>query len=192
MTASAADWSAFPELVLHPERVLYRVHRNQNDPVHFCSDGSGRFDLTAVDGTGTCYMSPSPIGAYIETFGRLGTITVSDIAERCLTELALTRPIRLADTTDRSVLGSYGITGDISAGTVYRPSQQAAAQLYAAGFDGVYYTARHDPAFQERSVAVFGGAGDTKLFVSASYDIPDELLRQGVREFHLAVLPDLH
>jgi hypothetical protein len=65
VTVHAADWSAFPELVLHPERVLYRVHRNQNEPVHVCSDGTGRVDFTAVDGTGTCYRSPSASGGLL-------------------------------------------------------------------------------------------------------------------------------
>lgn len=190
MTSLGGSWSQFPSLSMYPERILYRLHRSINDPVHYCSDGSGRFDLTTVDDLGTCYTSPSPLGAYIETFGRFGTISESDIADRCMSELVLTRPLKLADITDRSVLGTYGLSGDLSVGTDYQPSQAVAASLYAAGFDGVYYTARHDPAFQERSVAVFGGSGDTKLFVSASHDIPEDLIEQGVRQFSLCVLPD--
>lgn len=167
------------------------MHRTINDPVFFCSDGTGRFDLTAFTDVGTCYAAPSPIGAYVETFGRLGTISETDVEERSLTELALTRSLNLADLTDRSVLGRYGITGDVSAGTDYQPSQQLAATLYEAGCDGIYYTARHDPAFQERSVAVFGGAGATKLFAQSTGPIPHNLVDHAAREFRLLVLPDL-
>ncbi len=50
---------------------------------------------------GTCYMAPSPIGAYIETFGPFGTITVDDVEARCLSELAVMRAVKLANLTDR-------------------------------------------------------------------------------------------
>lgn len=192
MTSPSPDWNDFPEVTLYPERVLYRVHRTANDPVYFCSDGTGRFDITSVDGIGTCYVAPSPIGAYVETLGRLGTISESDVAERSLSELVLTRPLKLADMTNRQVLGSHRITGDLSVGTDYAESQAVASELYAVGFDGIYYTARHDPAFQERSVAVFGGPGDNKLFATGINDIPDDVIRQGAVEFNLWVLPNIY
>ena len=44
----------------------------------------------------------------------LGTITWDDIGERSLTELTLARSLKLADLTERSVLGRYGVAGDIS------------------------------------------------------------------------------
>jgi hypothetical protein len=180
---------AFPSLVVHPERVLFRLQRSSNQPVHFSSSGHGRFDLVAVAGVGTCYVAPSPLGAYVEIFGRLGTITWDDIEERSLTELTLARSLKLADLTERSVLGRYGLAGDISTGTDYGPSQKLAGRLYELGFDGIYYTARHDPAFLERSVAVFGGSGDRKLFATLTTVIPEALVDQAAREFGLLVLP---
>jgi hypothetical protein len=89
------------------------------------------------------------------------------------------------------VLGRYGIAADISVGTDYGPSQRLASDLYASGFDGIYYTARHDPAFLERSAAVFGGAGDEKLFAVTTYPIPPDVIGQGITEFGLTVLPTL-
>jgi hypothetical protein len=71
------------------------------------------------------YLSPSAIGAYVETFGRLGVIDLEDITERSLSELALTRPVRLADLTDRQVLGRYGFAGNISTGNDYEPEPAA-------------------------------------------------------------------
>jgi len=180
---------AFPSLVLHPERVLFRVHLHSNDPLHFSSSGHGRFDVVGVASVGTCYLAPSPLGAYVETLGRLGTISWDDIEERRLTELILARSLRLADLTERSILGRYGIAGDVSTGRDYRSSQSLAQRLYELGFDGIYYTARHDPAFLERSVAVFGASGEHKLFATSTSAIPSALVDEAAREFALLVLP---
>lgn len=179
----------FPSATVHPERVLYRVHKTVNDPLYFSSSGDGRFDLTAVAGEGTCYLSPSPTGAYLETLGRIRTLSDADIEERSLSEVVPTVPLHLADLTDRQVLGHYGVTGDISAGTDYGPSQALADELYRAGFDGTYYTARHDPAFLERSVAVFGTASAAKLFTLSTGPVPVDLVNEAARDFGLIVLP---
>lgn len=64
-----------------------------------------------------------------------------------------------------------------------------ASHLYQLGFDGVYYTARHDPAFLERSVAVFGGPGEKKLFVVSTSAVPSAVMEEGASEFGLLVLP---
>jgi hypothetical protein len=178
-----------PFVQYDPDRVLFRIHQTRHDPIHFASDKQGRFNLRDLRGTGTCYMSPSRLGAYVEAFGRLGTLRDSYIEERSLSELTLSRPVRLADITDRQVLGRYGLAGDISAGTDYEPSQRLASQLYDLGFDGVYYAARHDPAFIERSVAIFGSAADEKLFITSTNPIPDSLILEGTRQFGLLVLP---
>ncbi len=140
----------FPSLNLHPDRVLYRVHRAANDPLYFSSTGIGRFDLARIAGMGTCYLSASPIGAYVETLGRLGTPNRGDVHERRLSELTPSRTLRVGDLTDRTILGMYGITGDLSVGADYRPAQELSRRLCDHGFDGVYYTVRHDPAFTER------------------------------------------
>lgn len=179
----------FPSIAIHPERVLYRVHRAANDPLHFAFSGDGRFDLIGEAGVGTCYLSPSPAGAYLETLGRLRTLSQADIDQRCLSEVVPTTSLRLADLTDRHVLGRYGIAGDISAGVDYGPSQALAAQLYRAGFDGIYYTARHDPAFLERSVAVFGTPSAAKLFAASIGPMPASLVHEVAHDFGLIVLP---
>ena len=114
----------FPSLNLHPDRVLYRVHRAANDPLYFSSTGIGRFDLARIAGMGTCYLSASPIGAYVETLGRLGTLNRGDVHERRLSELALVRTLRVGDLTDRTILGRYGIAGDLSVGAGYRPAHE--------------------------------------------------------------------
>src|SRR4051794_31484697 len=54
--------------------------------------------------------------------------------------------LQLADLTDRTVLGDFGVTAAHSAGSDYAPSQERAANLFDAGFDRVRYRVRHDPA----------------------------------------------
>ncbi len=179
----------FPAHTVHPDRVLFRIHRWAHDPVHFASDHTGRFNLTTVAGSGTCYLSPSAMGAYVEVFGRLGTIRTEDVVDRALSELTLSRPLRLADVTDRQILGRYHLSGEISAGLDYDLTQRFASEAYTAGFEGVYYTARHDPAFQERNIAVFGGPEADKLFTATSDDIPPSLVHEGERGFGLLVMP---
>jgi hypothetical protein len=105
------------------------------------------------------------------------------ITARYLTVIAPIVELRLADMTGRSVLGQFGIAGDVSAGADYAPPQEWAHRLWEAGFDGIYYAARHDPQFTERSVALFGAPGDQtanerKRFDVASAPIPDDVLAE--------------
>jgi hypothetical protein len=72
----------FPAQTLYPERVLYRIHKTMYDPVHFASHKEGRFNLTGLPGAGTCSLSASPIGAYVEKFGRFSTISTEDVVGR--------------------------------------------------------------------------------------------------------------
>lgn len=113
---------------------------------------------------------------------------------RCLTVVAPSVQLRLADLTDRRVLGFYGIAGDLSTGPDYSPSQQWALRLWDNGFDGVYYAARHDPQFTERSVALFGRTSDRKDAEGKSFEyatsmIPDDLLRDLADEFGIISVP---
>lgn len=188
----------FPARVVHPDRELYRVHRAVHDPFHFSAaaerGAGGRFDLPADSGSGSCYLAVSALGALVETFGRFRVVTVSMVAERRLATAVPTTSLRLADLTERSTLGEYGITGDISAGIDYRVSQRWAVRFWDAGFDGIYYTARHDPQFRERSVALFGSPDDLidgrhKRFEVTTTPIPAEVVQELTKEFGIPVLP---
>ena len=189
----------FPAYEVHPDRELYRIHRSAHGPLFFATTSApgagGRFDLPATTGRGTCYLSTSPLGAAVEVLGRFAVIAETMVRERSLTTMSPTIPLRLADLTQRRVLGEYGIAGDVSAGRDHRPSQQWAHRLAEAGFDGIYYAARHDPQFTERSVALFGTAGDqstgedAKRFEVSEAPIDDELLSRLVDEFSITVVP---
>ena len=59
----------------------------------------------------------------------------------------------------------------------------------ARRFDGIYYTARHGPAFLERSIAVFGTPSTAKLFTLSTGPVPAGLVDEVARDFGLTVLP---
>lgn len=185
-----SDIASFPTHVVHPDRVLYRMHQVFNDPTFFARSGNGRFDLTEEGERGTCYCALSGVGAFLETFRRTRYIPEHMIELRALSTLSLTRPLRLADLTDPTVIGSYGITGEVSVGPDYSEPQQWAAEFYRAGFDGVFYAARHDPSFTERSAAVFGDSElGEKLFDVATTPIPDDVIEEASSKFSFKILP---
>lgn len=188
----------FPVYTVHPDRELYRVHHAKRGPLFFAAakqpGQGGRFDLPADSGWGTCYLSTSRIGACVETFGRFQALTDGLVAVRRLTVVAPVINLRLADFTFRRVLGDFGITGDVSAGSEYEEPQRWALQLWEAGFDGIYYAARHDPQFVERSVALFARQGDRteeerKRFECTTATIPDDLVAELAQDFGTRVLP---
>jgi hypothetical protein len=63
----------FPVVIMPANVPLARIHHNLRDPEYFSADGSGRFDPRpgSTSGFGTCYLSTHPLGAFLETFGRI-------------------------------------------------------------------------------------------------------------------------
>lgn len=190
--------SGFPTHRIHPDRELYRIHKASRSPLWFATTDvpgqGGRFDLSSDGPAGTCYLATSAVGAFLEKFARFGAVTREIIDNHRLTYLAAVTPLELADLTDRTVLGDFGVTGDVSTGTDYGPSQALASRLWNVGLDGIFYAARHDPSFSERSVAVFGMAGETadeatKRFDTVTVPIPQEVIDAVQDDFHLYVMP---
>jgi hypothetical protein len=89
-------------------------------------------------------------------------VSTTDLYERALSVLRFPEDAVVADVTSRTVLGRFGLTGEISAGgpSVYPVTQAWAAALHAAGFDGIAYHVRHDPSGELLGVAIFGEPGD--------------------------------
>lgn len=53
---------------------LHRIHRDRPGAIAwFDKSAHGRFNLTDVPDGGTCYLAHDPLGAYIETLGRILT-----------------------------------------------------------------------------------------------------------------------
>jgi hypothetical protein len=78
-------------------------------------------------------LAGHPLGAFIEKFGDLEVVRRSLVDEHRIAGI-MVPPTRLADVTDRSVLGRWNLTAEIGAGDDYEGSQLWAERLFEAGF----------------------------------------------------------
>lgn len=173
----------FPRRTLRADAELHRIHRARRTPWRFSADGSGRFDPIDRE-QGACYLAEEPLGAWIEVFRLAIVLDEQELLERSLTRVRTGRDLRLADLTSRRAL-QFGITTPTS-GDDYTASQQFAIQALDAGFDGIRYLARHDPAQRLYGIALFGPAATSTPPDSATTDtapIPDQLIQQATHRF---------
>ena len=182
----------FPRRTLRGDKPIYRIHRSASGAWWFSSDGSGRFDPLGTD-KGACYMAERPLGAWVEVFRKSMLLAEAEIRERSLLAVELGRALRLADLTSRRVL-RFGVTASLGADQHYRDSQAFAASALQAGFDGVRYLVRHDPAQKLFGIAVFGDAGapdpaDVDWPGGDDAPLPDELAGRARSAFGYRVLP---
>lgn len=158
------ELAEFPALIWRAHQPLSRIHRQDFASIFFGTDQDGRWNPPEPGSEwGTCYLSTHRVGAALEVFGRFRFLPQREIDRRVLATVYLTSDVRLADMTDASVLGRYGLTAEASTGTeetTYPCTQRWALRLQEAGFGGVYYGARHDPTLGSRSIALFGKASD--------------------------------
>jgi len=195
-----AELLQFPSRILEPteSRPLYRITRRLDaqgrirEPLYFGMSGKARFDLLApnehkTEGAGTCYLGTTPLACFVEKFGDLRIVPPSEVAANVLATVGVTRELRVADMCDGRVLGRFGLTAEIwSTGNYVRPQEWARA-LHLAGFDGILYGTRHDPAGQLRAVAIFGTGSANPLAVDVIDPIPESLLDQAWTQYGLVV-----
>ena len=182
----------FPYRTLRGDRPLYSLHRAAREAWWFSADGSGRFDPVGTD-AGACYAAYEPLGAWIEVFRKAMVIAEADVSARILSELRAGRDLRLADVLSRRA-SSFGVTASLGADEYYGRSHEFAAAAIAAGFDGVRYRARHDPAVRLTAVALFAPAdapepSDATWPPGVSVPVADELIEDAARAFGYRVLP---
>ena len=137
-----------------------RIHQRRYGPIYFGSSGGGRFDAPAGE-YGTLYVAADAIGAFIETLGHATGRTGVDwdeIEARALTEIDVSRPLRLVDLSGEG-LAHIGADDRVTSGS-YALSQAWALQLHEHPDqpDGLYYRARHDPS--RLCAAIFDRAED--------------------------------
>lgn len=152
------DLRGFPST--SPPAELVRVCRASAGTWWFSSDGSGRFDLPAPEGT--CYLATDAYAAIREAT-RLGPVSADWVTERELRETAPPDPhARLAATT-RKAAGNYGITTELVTLVPYDLPRRWATAFRAHGYDGIRHQLRHDQRARPSGVAVFGPAGASTL-----------------------------
>lgn len=152
------DLASRPILVVDTARTWTRMHRCRHSALHFGSGGENRFD--APNGEyGVLYAGADPHCAFIETFGDVtnprGRIVVTwqALADRCLTRIAPSRPLKLVDLTGPG-LARIGADARLSTGP-HGVAQRWALALWQTHpyLDGILYRARHDP--ERTSAAIF-------------------------------------
>ena len=182
------DLGEFPVYYLQETEILARIHRADRQTCFYSSDGSGRFDLAAP--LGTCYVGDGPLASFVEVFREAAVVAESFVMTK---ELSLLRPrvqVRLADLAHpRS--RRCGVTGEVHTTTDYETTQAWAGALHRAGFDGVRYRVRHDPAQDLVGIALFGSAGvhDESLVTVTKSPIPASLIAEAWDRFGIVVLP---
>lgn len=180
----------FPGRALAAGTALARIHRRDRGPLWFRHDGEGRFDLPPP--RGTMYAAAEPLGCYAEVFRHLRLVPREEIDVRRLSTLAPRRDLRLADCTSPRAR-AFGLTGALHTTPAYEETQGWASAFAAAGFDGVRYLLRHDPAQRLVGYALFASAGSAVAAgdweVTSTTAIDDALLREVEARFGLSVLP---
>lgn len=152
------DLSGFP--VVHPPARLVRVCRSDQATWWFSADGSGRFDLTAPEGT--CYLATDAYAAIREAT-RLGPVSTGWVHARELREVEPPdHHARLAATT-RQAAGRFGVTTELVTIVPYNLPRRWAAAFRAHGFDGIRHQLRHDHRARPSGVALFGSVDATGL-----------------------------
>ncbi len=111
---------------------------------------------------------------------------------RSLLSVALDRDLRLADLTSRRA-PAFGVTATLSTDSDDAASRALADRAMSAGFAGVRYWLRHDPAQRLYGIALLGPAGapdpaDPDWPPGTDTPIDDELL-EAARAFGYRVLP---
>lgn len=145
----------FPSVAL--SGLWFRAHSASRGVWWYSSDGSGRFDLAAPNGT--CYLGSSVGVAVRERLGRrlsAGPVPAA-VADQMLVSRVRLRA-RVADFTEREAEG-FGITREIGTITPYDLPQRWAAALHRAGHRGLRYWPRFAIALDDLSVALFASAG---------------------------------
>jgi hypothetical protein len=108
-----------------------------------------------------------------------------------LASLRLASPVRVADATDRTILGRWHLSAELWAGDDYEGSQRWAHRLHQAGFAGIWYSAAHDVHGGLHSLALFGKPGHQPdaLLRYSDEPIPQALIDETAATFGLEVLP---
>lgn len=182
-----SELTRFPHFVLG-DAPLYRIHRAGRSLWWFSNDGSGRFDLPAASGQGTCYFAETAAGCFLEVFRAWTLVPAAEVEARRISRLALAG-LKLADCTSPRCR-EFGLTAELHSTIDYTVTQRWAEALASAGFSGIRYLLRHDPSADSVGVALFGPAGvSSSLAPSNTESIGQGLLDEVESRFGIRVRP---
>jgi RES domain len=144
----------------------------------------------AAQDLGSCYFAERPEGCFLEVFKSFTEVIPRDeLRSRLILKIELPRDMTVADCTSRQAR-AWGITAEIHSTPRYEETQAWANAFARAGFDGVYYFLRHDPAQRLSGVVLFGPAGlSPELPTSPGQPIDKAVIEEVRRRFGIDVGP---
>jgi len=150
----------FPELVLRSGTEIHRIHSVDLGAWFFNTEDTWRFNPCSIPGLGACYLAERPVAGLLESFKGVSVVDEQDIASKAHFTVTLQAAVRLADCCVPRA-GDFGVNGEIHTTTDYATTQAWAAALAQAGFGGVRYFCRSDPAMCLVSYAFFDTTGES-------------------------------
>ncbi|NRD07943.1 RES family NAD+ phosphorylase [Rathayibacter agropyri] len=168
------DLSGFPSVSLDAE-VTWRAHASDLSAWWFSTSGRGRFDLPTKGSDGTCYVADDVRTAVRESLGDriVPDQVLTPEAAVHFRVSAVLPPTGGAYAAVTSVAADgYGVTRELTTMTDYSITQEWAAVLHDAGFDGIRYSSRYASAAGPNAWALFGRQGtNDELRVDRSREI---------------------
>jgi hypothetical protein len=137
---------------------LHRIHRREREPWYFDDGPLSRFSLCLLPGRGTCYLAEVAVTCLLEVFKGIRMVDELDVRSRAHLTVTNDRELRLASCSDEGA-SRFGVNAEIHTTTDHAKTQRWARAFALAGFDGVRYLVRSDPAARLVGVALFDGRG---------------------------------
>jgi hypothetical protein len=157
---------SFPARTLRRRLTLHRVHHANLGPCWFGSappSGGGRFDLDAP--RGSSYWALRPEAAFLETIARrpISIVPLELLDRYHLTSAPLPRDLVAANLAVQRAR-AFGLTLEIHTTVDLAVTRAWADALARTGFAALVAIPRHDVTGRQRSVVLFGTAGEHPPF----------------------------
>jgi hypothetical protein len=157
--AGAEALRDFPQALLSPGTEIHRIHAAASGAWYFSAQDTWRFNPCGVAGLGACYFAERAVAGLLESYKGVTVVAEQDVTAKAHFTAALEAELRLADCCAAAALGS-GINAEIHSTTNYELTQAWATAFALAGFAGVRYFCRSDPATELVGYALFDAAGE--------------------------------
>lgn len=169
---------------------VHRIHSAERAAWYFNSKDTWRFNPCSVPGLGACYLAERPVAGLLEIYKGVSVVDEQDIAGKAHFAATLQADVRLADCCVAAA-HEFGVNGEIHTSTDYELTQAWAAVLAQAGFAGVRYLCRSDPAMSLTGYAFFDTAGQAppgRWSDGRDTPIGEEILREA-EDYGLHIRP---
>ena len=180
----------FPVFVLRAGSEVHRIHSADLGAWYFNAQDTWRFNPCSVAGLGACYLAERPVAGLLETYQGVTVVDEQDVAGKAHFTAMLEADVRLADCCVPAA-GEFGVNGEIHTTTDYDLTQAWAASFAQAGFAGLRYVCRADPAMSLIGYAFFDAAGEAppgRWPAGRDAPISEDILREA-EDYGLRVRP---